>query len=111
MLNIYLSNCLCCRAGLSLGLSKHWSETLEILTGSKEVSAEPLLEYFDPLYKFLKSENEKSDSFKGITVTDIEQVNMLVIVYHKDSHLNNESFSSRSNDTYNQDNSTSDISR
>ncbi|CAH1994103.1 unnamed protein product [Acanthoscelides obtectus] len=47
------------KAGLSLGASKHWSETLEIMTGSKVVSAQPLLEYFEPLYKFLKAENEK----------------------------------------------------
>lgn len=33
---------------------------MEILTGSKKVTAEPLLEYFDPLYKFLKRENEKN---------------------------------------------------
>ncbi|XP_018577093.1 angiotensin-converting enzyme-like isoform X2 [Anoplophora glabripennis] len=49
------------RAGLQLGSSKHWSETLEILTGTKKVSAEPLLEYFEPLYKFLKTENEKAE--------------------------------------------------
>lgn len=49
------------RAGLQLGSSKHWSETLEILTGTKEVSAEPLLEYFEPLYEFLKTENEKAE--------------------------------------------------
>nr|CAH7716316.1 unnamed protein product [Callosobruchus chinensis] len=47
------------KAGLSLGSSKHWSETLEIMTGSKSVTAQPLLEYFEPLYKFLKAENEK----------------------------------------------------
>lgn len=83
------------RSGLSLGASKHWSEILEILTGSEKASAEPLLEYFDPLYKFLKNENEKNENPDGVTVGDVEQVNMLVIVFHKGSHSNNTSFSSR----------------
>lgn len=60
------------RAGLSLGASKHWSETLEILTGSKQVSAEALLEYFSPLHKFLKEENEKTSSPDRTTVSLIE---------------------------------------
>lgn len=34
---------------------------MEILTGTKKVSADPLLEYFEPLYKFLKAENEKAE--------------------------------------------------
>ncbi|KAJ8935485.1 hypothetical protein NQ314_012777, partial [Rhamnusium bicolor] len=49
--------------GLKLGCSKHWSETLEIMTGSKKLSAEPILEYFEPLYKFLKAENEKYEYY------------------------------------------------
>lgn len=47
------------RAGLELGMSKHWSDALEELTGSPEISADALLEYFAPLYDFLKEENRK----------------------------------------------------
>lgn len=47
------------RAGLSLGLSKHWREALKEMTGDTELSADALLEYFAPLHKFLKEYNEK----------------------------------------------------
>lgn len=52
-----MNHILVCREGLSLGSSKHWSEVLEIMTGEKELSAEPILEYFQPLYNFLKEYN------------------------------------------------------
>lgn len=45
------------RAGLSLGMSEHWSVALEELTGSPEISASALLEYFKPLHDFLAAEN------------------------------------------------------
>jgi peptidyl-dipeptidase A len=48
------------RAGLSMGFSKHWSEALEELTGSKEMTASALMEYFKPLYDFLKEENKNA---------------------------------------------------
>ncbi len=41
---------------LKLGSSKPWPEQLEILTGSKEMSAKPLVEYFDPLLKYLNEQ-------------------------------------------------------
>lgn len=47
------------KAGLSLGLSKHWKKSLKELTGEDDLSADAILEYFEPLYKFLKSHNEK----------------------------------------------------
>lgn len=48
------------RAGLQLGLSKHWSEALRELTGNSEITADALLEYFKPLYEFLKEQNEQT---------------------------------------------------
>ncbi|PSN43501.1 Angiotensin-converting enzyme [Blattella germanica] len=45
--------------GLKLGGSRHWSETLYLMTGEREMSGEPLLEYFQPLYEYLKAENSK----------------------------------------------------
>ncbi len=38
---------------LKLGSSNPWPEQLEMLTGSKHMNAEPLVEYFDPLLKYL----------------------------------------------------------
>lgn len=46
------------KAGLSLGLSKHWKKVLEEITGETELRADALLEYFDPLYRYLKEYNE-----------------------------------------------------
>ncbi|KAJ8943308.1 hypothetical protein NQ318_004749 [Aromia moschata] len=70
------------REGLKLGSSKHWSETLEIMTGSKEVSAEPLLEYFEPLYEFLKSENEKIENFLRQFFRPRVRVNIVVLLFN-----------------------------
>jgi hypothetical protein len=44
---------------LELGNSKHWSIALEVLTGDKEMSAQPVLDYFKPLIDWLKQENVK----------------------------------------------------
>jgi peptidyl-dipeptidase A len=49
------------RQGLSLGFSKHWSKSLEAMTGKSVVTGEAVMEYFAPLYKFLKEENEKDE--------------------------------------------------
>lgn len=47
------------RAGLSLGLSKHWKKSLKEITGEDDLSADAVLEYFAPLYAFLKAHNDK----------------------------------------------------
>ncbi|EDW02930.1 GH10960 [Drosophila grimshawi] len=44
---------------LSAGNSKHWKEVLEELTGETEMDPAALLEYFDPLYQWLKLENSR----------------------------------------------------
>ena len=48
-------------AGLKLGSSRVWPDALEVLTGSKKMSAQPIIEYFEPLLKYLKTQitNEK----------------------------------------------------
>lgn len=49
------------RDGLSMGLSKHWSEALHAITnGERELSANAITEYFKPLHEFLIEENRKS---------------------------------------------------
>ena len=35
-----------------------WQDTLAELTGSREMSGEPLLEYFAPLKKYLDEKNQ-----------------------------------------------------
>ncbi|KAF5302725.1 hypothetical protein FQR65_LT08467 [Abscondita terminalis] len=47
------------RNGLSLGVSKHWKDVLKEMTGETDLDATAILEYFDPLLKYLKEENLK----------------------------------------------------
>ena len=44
---------------LSLGSSRHWSYSLNLLTGEKTINAGAILEYFEPLIEWLKKENAK----------------------------------------------------
>jgi peptidyl-dipeptidase A len=46
------------RAMLSLGASKPWPDALEALTGSRQMDAQPMIDYFDPLLKWLAEENK-----------------------------------------------------
>ncbi|KAF5302724.1 hypothetical protein FQR65_LT08466 [Abscondita terminalis] len=47
------------RNGMSLGASKHWKDVLKEMTGETDLDATAILEYFDPLLKYLKEENLK----------------------------------------------------
>lgn len=42
------------RKALSIGASKHWTEVLFVLTGSRKVSADALMLYYKPLIIWLK---------------------------------------------------------
>ena len=44
-------------AMLTMGASKPWPEALQAFTGSREMSARPMLEYFAPLQAWLKQQN------------------------------------------------------
>ncbi|XP_062136108.1 angiotensin-converting enzyme-related protein [Drosophila sulfurigaster albostrigata] len=44
---------------LSAGNSRHWKQILEEFTGETEMDSAALLEYFDPLYQWLKQENRR----------------------------------------------------
>lgn len=49
------------RDGLSMGLSKHWSEALNVITnGERELRADAIVEYFKPLHEYLIKENRKN---------------------------------------------------
>jgi len=42
---------------LSMGLSKPWPDALQAFTGTREMSAKPMLEYFAPLQAWLEKQN------------------------------------------------------
>ncbi|CAF0991980.1 unnamed protein product [Adineta ricciae] len=45
------------RQMLAMGSSKPWSEVLESLTGETKLEPQAMMDYFEPLYKWLKMEN------------------------------------------------------
>jgi len=45
-------------AMLALGASRPWQDALEILTGTRQMDAEPIKEYFRPLMTWLEEKNE-----------------------------------------------------
>lgn len=44
------------RSVLQLGSSIKWPEQLEMLTGTREMDVQPLIEYFQPLIEFLEQQ-------------------------------------------------------
>ncbi|KAL7038763.1 hypothetical protein ACKWTF_009688 [Chironomus riparius] len=50
---------------LSLGSSVPWNDALEVITGDRQLDANALLEYFAPLYEWLKEENTKLNAHIG----------------------------------------------
>ncbi|XP_030058174.1 angiotensin-converting enzyme 2 [Microcaecilia unicolor] len=49
------------RGMLELGQSKPWPEALEIITGGTRMNSTPLLNYFEPLYRWLVENNTASN--------------------------------------------------
>jgi peptidyl-dipeptidase A len=47
---------------LEAGQSKPWQETLKQMTGTDHLDAQPMLDYFAPLYAWLKEQNRSSAS-------------------------------------------------
>jgi peptidyl-dipeptidase A len=52
-------------AMLEAGQSQPWQKTLQAMTGEDHLDAAPLLEYFAPLYQWLKQQNELNKSKPG----------------------------------------------
>jgi hypothetical protein len=50
---------------LKLGASKPWQDAMEAMTGQRDVLATPLLNYFEPLMEWLKTENAKNGDYIG----------------------------------------------
>jgi peptidyl-dipeptidase A len=46
------------QAMLELGASKPWQDALAVMTGSRQMDASPLIEYFAPLQQWLKEQNK-----------------------------------------------------
>jgi peptidyl-dipeptidase A len=42
---------------VALGLSRPWPEAIRTFTGTSEISAEPMIEYFRPLLGWLREQN------------------------------------------------------
>ena len=55
-------------AMLEAGQSKPWQQTLKAMTGEDHLDAGPMLEYFAPLYKWLKEQNAANKVKVGWTV-------------------------------------------
>jgi peptidyl-dipeptidase A len=45
-------------AVLELGASRPWPDALELLTGSREMDASAIIDYFQPLMRWLETQNE-----------------------------------------------------
>ncbi|KAK3922188.1 Angiotensin-converting enzyme [Frankliniella fusca] len=72
-------------AGLALGSSVHWTQTLLAMTNGTEMSGKALTEYFDPLYDFLLEANgDKTPSAAGtapyLAVSLLAPLTMLLLV-------------------------------
>jgi oligoendopeptidase F len=52
-------------AMLKLGSSRPWPDAMEQITGQRVMDASALVEYFQPLYEWLKTENAKTSEFIG----------------------------------------------
>ncbi|XP_063964596.1 angiotensin-converting enzyme-like isoform X1 [Lytechinus pictus] len=50
---------------LSMGASMPWPEAMEALTDQREMKADAILEYFQPLMEWLEKTNEKNGEFIG----------------------------------------------
>ncbi|CAG9795380.1 unnamed protein product [Diatraea saccharalis] len=57
---------------LQLGSSKPWPEAMEMLTGQRNMDASGVLEYFQPLYDWLKAENERTGEFIGWETSTVQ---------------------------------------
>lgn len=50
---------------MKLGSSKPWPEAMAIITGQSKMSAQPLMQYFEPLIQWLQRENQMNGDVIG----------------------------------------------
>jgi hypothetical protein len=58
---------------LDIGASKPWKEVIEVMTGEPKMDTAAFREYFAPLEKWLKEENERNGVKVGWRVKDFDQ--------------------------------------
>lgn len=56
---------LACSDVMKLGYSKPWPEAMAMITGQSKMTAQPLMQYFEPLIKWLEEENNKNNEVSG----------------------------------------------
>ncbi|XP_060075095.1 angiotensin-converting enzyme-like [Ylistrum balloti] len=60
------------REMLKLGSSRPWQDAMQVITGSREMTVLPLVQYFDPLLQWLKEQNkEENIGWSSICPTNI----------------------------------------
>lgn len=55
---------------LEMGKSKPWPEAMKAMTGSRDMSADAFLEYFEPLIKYFEKQNKKTGAHVGWESTE-----------------------------------------
>ncbi|KAM7381883.1 hypothetical protein PAMA_012642 [Pampus argenteus] len=50
---------------MKLGFSKPWPEAMTMITGQPKMTAQPLMQYFEPLIQWLEEENNKNNEILG----------------------------------------------
>ena len=65
---------------LKLGSSVDWQDALYVLTGSRELSAQPLINYFQPLNDWLAENNIDEICLPGTYQTSIEDDTTFVMI-------------------------------
>lgn len=64
---------------MKLGATKHWRQVLQLATGEENLTAKGLLEYFAPLYLWLKDENKRLNLHVGWN-DNISKINILIFI-------------------------------
>nr|ATU82846.1 secreted Angiotensin-converting enzyme-like protein [Pristhesancus plagipennis] len=54
---------------LKMGSSKPWQDAMEVMTGQRDMDASALVQYFSPLYEWLKEQNKKNKAIVGWKAT------------------------------------------
>ncbi|KAI5646415.1 angiotensin-converting enzyme domain-containing protein [Phthorimaea operculella] len=57
---------------LKMGSSRPWQDAMEAITGQRHMDASGVLEYFQPLYDWLKAENERTGEHIGWEPSNVE---------------------------------------
>ena len=45
---------------MKLGSTKHWRDAMELVTKERKLNGKAIMEYYEPLYHWLKEENKRN---------------------------------------------------